>query len=82
MVRYYAHITADAAPNHLSISRTIFTSRVYSPPRYFVSSAWGSKSPPQLGDSQRTMASDLEVLMLLVTWCAIYKKELLKLNFQ
>lgn len=70
-VWYNACITAGGAPNHLSISRSIFPSLLNPTPEYLNYFTWGSNWPPTRREKftvfrQGTMASYLEVLTLHV----------------
>ncbi|KAI3362909.1 hypothetical protein L3Q82_011504 [Scortum barcoo] len=71
VVQYIDRITAEAAPIRLSISRSIFSlTFVNKTPRYLISSTFGRTSPPtRRGHAtlfwSRTMASDLEVMILI-----------------
>ena len=67
---YNDGITAAAAPIRLSVSRSILPSLMNKTPRYFNSTTWGRSSPPTQREQatffqSRTMASDLEVLILI-----------------
>lgn len=62
-VRDNAHITADAAPNQLSLSPSIFLPPLNKTASYLNFFTWGSNS---IIFQQRTLASDLEVLIFIL----------------